>query len=94
MVEDVWRHPECLPRLGYIARLAYLSLMASALAFRLYYELIREIGPGNATWAIVVIPVVAMAQSTAFEGFIWTWMTIAGEMLAIAALVVALRSRR
>lgn len=78
---------------SFVAGLGYLSLVASALAFRLYYGLIREIGPGKAAYSSVVIPIVAMALSTLFEGFAWTGTTVAGGMLAIAGLVVALRSR-
>lgn len=78
---------------GYAAGLAYLSLVASVLAFRLYYGLIRAIGPGNAAWSSVIIPIVAMTLSTIFEGFAWTGVTVAGGLLAMGGLVVALGNR-
>ncbi len=77
----------------FIAGLGYLSLIASALAFRIYYALIREIGPGKAAYSSVVIPIVAMVLSTMFEGFAWTGTTVAGGLLAMLGLVVAMRSR-
>jgi drug/metabolite transporter (DMT)-like permease len=40
-----------------------------------------------------VVPVVAMALSTAFEADIWTPLALAGGALAMIGLVVALRSR-
>jgi drug/metabolite transporter (DMT)-like permease len=80
-------------RPGYIAGLAYLGVMASAVAFSLYYTLIRELGPGRAAYNGVVVPVVAMALSTVFEGYHWTMASIAGAVLALGGLVVALKAR-
>jgi drug/metabolite transporter (DMT)-like permease len=78
---------------AYLAGLAYLAVVASALAFSLYYRLIRAIGPGKAAYTGVIIPVVAMALSTVFEAYVWTPLAVAGGMLALAGLAVALRSR-
>ncbi len=79
--------------IGYLAGLAYLGIVASALAFSLYYALIREVGPGKAAYTGVVIPLVAMALSTVFEGYRWSPLAVAGAILAIVGLLVALRSR-
>ena len=80
-------------RWTYAAGVTYLAVVASALAFRLYYALIREIGPARAGYVNVVVPVVAMTLSTVFEGFVWTWGAGLGVVLALSGLVVALRSR-
>ena len=85
--------PVAEPRWVYGAGVAYLAIIASALAFRLYYALIREIGPARAGYVNVVVPVVAMTLSTVFEGFVWTWGAALGVVLALSGLVVALRSR-
>jgi drug/metabolite transporter (DMT)-like permease len=77
----------------YIAGLAYLGIVASAVAFSLYYAIIRSIGPGKAAYSGVVVPLVAMALSTVFEGYIWTPLAVAGGVLAMIGLLVALRSR-
>jgi drug/metabolite transporter (DMT)-like permease len=78
---------------GYLAGVAYLAVVASALAFSLYYALIRAVGPGKAAYTGVIIPVVAMALSTLFEGYVWTPLAAAGAALAMVGLVVALNSR-
>jgi drug/metabolite transporter (DMT)-like permease len=78
---------------GYLAGVAYLGIVASALAFSLYYALIRDIGAGKAAYSSVIIPLVAMLLSTAFEGYRWSALAVAGAVLALAGLVVALRSR-
>ncbi len=79
---------------AYLAGLAYLGIMASAVAFNLYYTLIRAVGPGKAAYNGVLVPLVAMLLSTLFEGYRWTPLAAAGGALALAGLVVALRSRR
>lgn len=77
----------------YLAGLAYLGIIASAVAFSLYYVLIRTVGPGQAAWNGVVVPVVAMALSTWLEGWRWTGTAVAGVALALIGLAIALRGR-
>jgi drug/metabolite transporter (DMT)-like permease len=79
-------------RLSYWLELVYLGVVASALAFWLYYRIIRQIGPARAAWSSVLIPILAMALSTAFEGYRWSALAIGGGLLAIAGLLIALRS--
>ena len=81
-------------RIGYWMGLIYLGLFASALAFTFYFGIIREIGPGRAAYSSVVVPVIAMAFSTAFEGYRWSLLAVAGGALALIGLVIALRARR
>ena len=81
-------------RLGYWLGLLYLSVVASALAFWLYYRIIRTIGAARAAYSSVLIPIVAMAISTVAEGYRWSPLALAGGMLAVAGLIIALRSRR
>jgi len=78
----------------YLGSVAYLALIGSVLTFPLYNLLLREMGPGHAAYNGVVVPVVAMLLSTVFEAYHWTGLNIAGATLALAGLVVALRSRR
>jgi drug/metabolite transporter (DMT)-like permease len=82
------------PRLSYWLELLYLSVVASALAFWLYYRIIRAIGPAKAAYSSVLIPIVAMTISTVAEGYHWSAVAVAGGLLAIAGLVIALGSRR
>lgn len=78
---------------SYMAGLAWLAVVASAGAFSLYYALIRDIGAGKAAYTGVVIPFVAMALSTVFEGYVWSPLAGAGAVLAGVGLFIALRSR-
>ena len=80
-------------RAAYVAGLVYLASAASVVAFSLYYALIRTVGPGSAAYTGVLIPLVALALSTVFEGYRWTWLAAAGALLALTGLVVALRNR-
>jgi drug/metabolite transporter (DMT)-like permease len=55
--------------------------------------LLRRIGAGRAGYTSVVIPVVAMAASTAFEGYRWTAMALGGMLLVLTGNVLVLRRR-
>ncbi len=79
---------------AYIAGLLYLGLIASVLAFSLYYRLLRNIGPAAAAYTSVLVPILAMALSTLFEGYVWSLAAAAGAALAITGMIVALGGRR
>jgi hypothetical protein len=81
-------------RTGYIVGLLYLGIFASALAFVLYFGLIRAIGPAMAAYSGVLVPVIAMLLSTVFEGYRWSPLAAFGCLLALVGLVIALRARR
>jgi drug/metabolite transporter (DMT)-like permease len=81
-------------RPGYIIGVLYLGVAASALAFLLYYRIIREIGPARAAYSSVLIPILAMGFSTAFEGYRWSVTAALGGALTLAGLIVALSARR
>lgn len=80
-------------RLGYWLGLFYLGLIASALAFTFYFGILRVIGPGRAAYSGVLVPVIAMALSTIFEDYAWSTLAVAGGVLAMAGMVIALRAR-
>jgi drug/metabolite transporter (DMT)-like permease len=81
------------PRPGYVAGVLYLGVAASALAFLLYYPLIRQIGAARAAYSSVLVPVLAMALSTVFEGYRWSPTAAIGSALAMGGLIMALRLR-
>ncbi len=82
------------PRPAYLGGIAYLGLVGSAMTFPLYSQLIRQWGPGKAAYNGVAVPVVAMALSTAFEGYQWTALAAAGSVLALTGLLIALGGKR
>jgi drug/metabolite transporter (DMT)-like permease len=81
-------------RISYWVSLLYLALAASALAFALYFQIIRAIGPARAAYSSVLIPILAMGLSTLFEDYRWTPAAAAGGVLAVAGLLLALRAKR
>jgi drug/metabolite transporter (DMT)-like permease len=80
-------------RLSYLAGLLYLGLIASAVAFTLYFNVIRAIGPGRAAYSGVIVPLIAMTLSTFFENYRWSWEAAAGGALTLAGLVISLSAR-
>ena len=82
------------PRPAYWIGVAYLSLAASVLCFSLYFPVVRKIGPGKAAYSSVIVPIIAMALSTGFEGYRWTTLSIAGAVLALGGMLLALLGRR
>lgn len=81
-------------RAGYLAGIAYLGIAGSVVTFPLYFRLIQTIGAGRAAYTSVLIPVIAMLISTLFEGYRWTGFAAPGALLAVAGMVVALRSKK
>jgi drug/metabolite transporter (DMT)-like permease len=81
------------PRPSYWLGLAYLALVASVLAFNLYFPVVRKIGPGKAAYSSVLTPIIAMGLSTAFEGYRWTLLAGAGAVLALGGMLLALGGR-
>lgn len=81
-------------RPGYIAGLLWLGLAGSVVCFPLYFGIIRDVGAGPAAWSSVLIPVIAMGFSTLIEDYVWSGLSIAGSILAVAGLIVALRPRK
>jgi drug/metabolite transporter (DMT)-like permease len=86
--------PSFDPRPSYLFGVLYLALAASALAFTLYFRVLRVIGPAKAAYSSVIVPVIAMSLSTLFEGYRWSPLAVGGAVLAGIGLVIALTARR
>jgi drug/metabolite transporter (DMT)-like permease len=82
------------PRPSYWLGLIYLALFASALTFSLHYPVVRKIGPAKAAYSSVLVPIIAMGFSTAFEDYRWTGLTVAGAVLALGGMAAAMRKDR
>ena len=81
------------PRPAYLAGLLYLALAASALAFSLYFPVVRKIGPAKAAYSSVMVPIIAMALSTLFEGYRWSSFAALGAALALGGMLIAMSDR-
>jgi drug/metabolite transporter (DMT)-like permease len=75
----------------YLLSLAYLSVFGSVIAFGSYLTLMKHVGPARAAYVGIAVPVVALALSTLFEGYRWTWTAALGVVLAVIANWIALR---
>jgi drug/metabolite transporter (DMT)-like permease len=80
-------------RPGYVLSLAYLAVFGSVVAFAAYLTLVGRIGSGRTGYVTVVIPAVAMAVSTIFEGYRWTAGAVAGMALVVVGIVLVLRAK-
>lgn len=74
----------------YISSLLYLAVFSTVIAFASYLTLVRRIGPGRASYATVMFPIVALAISTLFEGYQWTFIALVGMALALFGNVLVL----
>jgi drug/metabolite transporter (DMT)-like permease len=75
----------------YLLSLAYLSIFGSVVAFCAYLTLMKQVGPARAAYVGIAVPIVAMALSTLFEGYRWTWTAVLGVVLAVIANWIALK---
>lgn len=71
--------------------LLYLALAGTVLAFGAYLTLQQRLGPGKASTVGVMTPVLALAVSTALEGFQPTALTVVGAVLALFGNLMMLR---
>jgi len=77
----------------YLLSLAYLAVFGSIVAFAGYLTLIRRMGVARSGYIGVMVPIVALAVSAAFEGFRWHALTGIGIAVSVAGNVVVLRER-
>nr|WP_320017449.1 DMT family transporter [uncultured Desulfobacter sp.] len=74
----------------YIGSLVFLSLFGSIVAFGTYLTLIGTMGADKASYAITVVPVVALIISTFAEGYVWTIEAMAGLGFVLAGSIIVL----
>jgi drug/metabolite transporter (DMT)-like permease len=78
------------PTASYVASLLYLAVFGSVVAFACYLRLLETIGPARAGYIGVMVPIVALTLSAAFEGFRWQPSTWLGVTLSLAGNVLML----
>ncbi len=78
----------------YLLSLAYLSVFGSIVAFGAYLTLLKRVGGGPAAFVGVATPIIALALSTLFEGYRWTWIAVLGVVLAVIGNWIALSPAR
>ena len=78
---------------GFLSALIYLSLFGSVIAFAAYLTLIGRVGAGPASYNGVLIPIVALALSTLYEGYQWQVASIAGVVLSLLGNVLVMQGK-
>ena len=79
------------PTALYLGAVLYLALGASVAAFFCYLTMLRRLGAARAGYATVLFPIVALAISTAVEGYRWTPLAALGVACALLGNVLVLR---
>jgi len=77
----------------YVLSLIYLAVLGSILAFAAYLTLLHRVGAARAGYIGVMVPIVALVISAAFEGFRWHALTWLGIAVSVAGNVIVLRRR-
>ena len=76
---------------AYVLSLAYLVVFGSIFAFTAYLTLLGRIGAARAGYTGVMVPIVALVISAAFEGFHWQPLTWLGVAVSVAGNAIILR---
>ena len=78
----------------YVLSLLYLSILGSIIAFAGYLTLLKRIGAARSGYIGVMVPIVALVISAAFEAFAWHVLTFAGIAVSVLGNVVILREKK
>jgi drug/metabolite transporter (DMT)-like permease len=78
---------------AYVLSLLYLAIFGSIVAFAGFLTLLKRIGPARAGYIGVMVPIMALVISAAFEGFRWHVLTWIGIAVSVLGNVVILRVR-
>lgn len=81
-------------RPAYYVSLAYLVLFGSVAAFAAYLTLLHRIGTVRAGYVGVLVPVVALGVSVAFENYQLTSWSFVGLQLAVSGQILMVRVRQ
>ena len=76
---------------AYVLSLVYLAVFGSVLAFGGFLTLLGRVGPARAGYIGVMVPLVALAISSVFEGYRWELLALAGVAVSVAGNVIILR---
>lgn len=77
----------------YVLSLLHLAVFGSIFAFGCYLTLLGRIGASRAAYALVMVPIVALAVSTIFENFVWEPHIFGGIGLIILGNVIILAKK-
>jgi len=84
--------PPAAPSLATLANLLALGVLASGVAFILYFRLITDVGATRALTVTFLIPVFAFAWGLLFLGETLSGLEVGGSLLILAGTVLVTRS--
>lgn len=88
-------YPFVLPQSSvYWLSLLYLVIPGSIVAFLLYLQLIKNIGPELAGYTTVLFPVVALAVSSVLESYEWSFFHFLGLLFVIAGNILVMTKKK
>ena len=76
---------------AYVLSLLYLAIFGSILAFGSFLTLMGRVGAARAGYIGVMVPIVALAVSSVFEGYRWEMLALVGVAISVAGNVIILR---
>jgi len=79
---------------AYTLSLLYLAVLGSIVAFAGYLTLLKRIGAARSGYIGVMVPIVALVISAAFEQFRWHALTWIGIAISVGGNIVILRERQ
>ncbi|GAA0491918.1 hypothetical protein [Tatumella punctata] len=75
-----------------IIAVSYLAIIGSVFGFGAYFTLLARIGAAKASWCTLLFPLVALAISARYEGFVWQPHSVAGLLfITLANLIMFVR---
>lgn len=79
---------------AYAGSLLYLAGVSTVFGFVFYLTLIGRIGAARTGYMWVLIPILALAVSTVFEGYVWTPVAAVGVAVVLVGNALVLTTRR
>ena len=76
----------------YWMSLLYLTGPGTVISFFLYFTLVKKVGAGNAAYTSIMIPIIALILSAAFEGLAWSIKIWIGIALCVIGNLIILKS--
>jgi drug/metabolite transporter (DMT)-like permease len=80
--------PTQLPSIGVVGSLLTLGVVCTALAYAIFYQLIREAGSERAVTVTFLVPLFALVWGAVFLGEAITWASAAGCALVLLAVAL------
>jgi drug/metabolite transporter (DMT)-like permease len=84
----LWRPPTHVPSLPAIGAMAELGILGTALAYLLYFWLIRHVGATRTTLVTYLLPCTALIYGAVFRNESVTWNTLVGLLLVLLGTMI------